>query len=189
LLGIAFALAQNDFKRLLAYCSVENMGVILIGVGGALLAVTHGDAPWGRLAMAGALLHVWNHGAFNPVVLRCRAPCCTPRARARVGRLGGLWRTMPWAAGLLRGSVAVSACPAQRVLVVMAGVSRHSVRARGQPRGRLPARHAGDGRRRRDGEFREGRAMISSAPRAGGGARMPGDWMRGRCWGWRGVAL
>ena len=40
LLGIAFAFAQNDFKRLLAYCSVENMGVILIGVGGALLAVT-----------------------------------------------------------------------------------------------------------------------------------------------------
>src|SRR5882724_6223869 len=44
LLGIAFALAQNDFKRLLAYCSVENIGIILIGVGGALLAVTHGDA-------------------------------------------------------------------------------------------------------------------------------------------------
>ena len=68
LLGIAFALAQNDFKRLLAYSSVENMGIILIGVGGALLAVTHGDAPWGRLALAGALLHVWNHGAFKSLL-------------------------------------------------------------------------------------------------------------------------
>ena len=68
LLGIAFAFAQNDFKRLLAYCSVENIGIILIGVGGALLAVTHGDAPWGRLALAGALLHVWNHGAFKSLL-------------------------------------------------------------------------------------------------------------------------
>ena len=54
LLGIAFAFAQNDFKRLLAYCSVENIGIILIGLGGALLA---GEASWGRLVMAGALLH------------------------------------------------------------------------------------------------------------------------------------
>jgi len=58
LLGITFALAQNDFKRLLAYCSVENIGIILIGIGAALLAVTHGGALWGRLALAGALLHV-----------------------------------------------------------------------------------------------------------------------------------
>ena len=68
LLGIAFAFAQNDFKRLLAYCSVENIGIILIGVGVALLAVAHGDAPWGRLALAGALLHVWNHGAFKSLL-------------------------------------------------------------------------------------------------------------------------
>ena len=68
LLGIAFAFAQNDVKRLLAYCSVENIGIIMIGVGAALLAVTHGDAPWGRLALAGALLHVWNHGAFKSLL-------------------------------------------------------------------------------------------------------------------------
>jgi hydrogenase-4 component B len=52
---------------------VENIGIILIGVGAALLAVTHGDALWGRLALAGALLHVWNHGAVQvAAVLRRR---------------------------------------------------------------------------------------------------------------------
>ena len=65
LLGAAFALAQNDLKRLLAYCSVENVGIILIGLGAALLGAAHGEVVWGRLALAGALLHVWNHGLFK----------------------------------------------------------------------------------------------------------------------------
>jgi len=64
-LGAAFAFAQNDLKRLLAYCSVENMGVILIGLGVGLLGAANGDTLWGRVAMAGALLHVWNHGLFK----------------------------------------------------------------------------------------------------------------------------
>lgn len=68
LLGIAFALVQNDYKRLLAYCSVENVGVILTGLGAALLARSHGDAPWGKLALAGALLHVWNDGASKSLL-------------------------------------------------------------------------------------------------------------------------
>jgi len=68
LLGIVFALAQNDIKRLLAYCSVENIGVIFIGVGGALIASSQGNAWWGRLALIGALLHVWNHGLFKALL-------------------------------------------------------------------------------------------------------------------------
>ena len=112
LLGIAFALAQNDFKRLLAYSSVENMGIILIGVGGALLAVTHGDAPWGRLALGGALLHVWNHGAFKSLLFSCAGSVLHVTGTREMSRLGGLWRTMPWTAGLFAlGSVAVSGLP------------------------------------------------------------------------------
>jgi hydrogenase-4 component B len=112
LLGIAFAFAQNDFKRLLAYCSVENIGVILIGVGGALLAVTHGDAPWGRLALAGALLHVWNHGAFKSLLFFGAGSVLHATGTREMSRLGGLWRTMPWTAGLfLLGSLAVSGLP------------------------------------------------------------------------------
>ena len=112
LLGIAFAFAQNDFKRLLAYCSVENVGVILIGVGGALLAATHGDAPWGRLALAGALLHVWNHGAFKALLFFGAGSVLHATGTREMSKLGGLWRTMPWTAGLFAlGAIAVSGLP------------------------------------------------------------------------------
>ena len=112
LLGIAFALAQNDFKRLLAYCSVENIGIILIGLGGALLARSHGDAAWGRLALAGALLHVWNHGAFKALLFFGAGSVLHATGTREMSRLGGLWRSMPWTAGMFAlGSVAVSGLP------------------------------------------------------------------------------
>ena len=112
LLGIAFALAQNDFKRLLAYCSVENIGIILIGLGGALLAISNGDAAWGRLALAGALLHVWNHGAFKALLFFSAGSVLHATGTREMSRLGGLWRAMPWTAGLFAlGSVAVSGLP------------------------------------------------------------------------------
>jgi hydrogenase-4 component B len=112
LLGITFSLAQNDFKRLLAYCSVENMGIIVIGVGAALLATTHGNAPWGRLAMAGALLHVWNHAAFKTLLFFGAGSVLHATDTREMSRLGGLWRAMPWTAGLFAlGAVAVSALP------------------------------------------------------------------------------
>ena len=112
LLGITFAFAQNDFKRLLAYCSVENMGIIMIGVGGALLAVSHGDAPWGQLAIAGALLHVWNHGAFKSLLFFGAGSVLHATGTKDMSRLGGLWRAMPWTAGLFTlGALAVSGLP------------------------------------------------------------------------------
>ena len=111
-LGAAFALAQNDLKRLLAYCSVENMGVILIGLGAALLGATHGDTAWGRLAMAGALLHVWNHGAFKALLFFGAGSVLHATGTREMSRLGGLWRAMPWTAGLFAfGSAAISALP------------------------------------------------------------------------------
>ena len=112
LLGIAFAFVQNDFKRLLAYCSVENIGIILIGVGVALLAVTHGDAAWGRLALAGALLHVWNHGAFKSLLFFGAGSVLHATGTREMSRLGGLVRTMPWTAGLFAlGAGAVAGLP------------------------------------------------------------------------------
>jgi len=112
LLGIAFAFAQNDFKRLLAYCSVENIGIIMIGLGVALLAVTHGDAPWGRLALAGALLHVWNHGAFKTLLFFGAGSVLHATDTRELSRLGGMSRTMPWTAGLFAlGAIAVAGLP------------------------------------------------------------------------------
>jgi len=110
--GIVFAFVQNDFKRLLAYCSVENIGVIMIGLGTALLAEGHGDAFWGRLALAGALLHVWNHGAFKALLFFGAGSVLHATGTREISRLGGLWRAMPWTAGLFAlGSLAASSLP------------------------------------------------------------------------------
>ncbi len=111
-LGIAFALVQNDIKRLLAYCSVENIGVILIGLGAALLARTGGNAVWGGLALAGALLHVWNHSLFKSLLFLGAGAVLHSTGTREMSRLGGLWRRMPWTAGLFAvGAIAVSGLP------------------------------------------------------------------------------
>jgi hydrogenase-4 component B len=112
LLGAAFALAQNDLKRLLAYCSVENVGIILIGLGAALLGAAHGEVAWGRLALAGALLHVWNHGLFKGLLFLGAGSVLHATGTREMSRLGGLWRVMPWTAGLVAlGAVAISGLP------------------------------------------------------------------------------
>jgi hydrogenase-4 component B len=111
-LGAAFALAQNDLKRLLAYCSVENMGVIFVGLGVGLLGTANGDAVWGRVAMAGAFLHIWNHGLFKALLFLGAGSVLHATGTREMSRMGGLWRAMPWTAGLFAlGAVAISALP------------------------------------------------------------------------------
>jgi hydrogenase-4 component B len=112
LFGIAFAFAQNDLKRLLAYCSVENVGVILIGLGAALLGAAHGDSTWGRLALVGALLHVWNHGLFKALLFFGAGSVLHATGTRDMSRLGGLWTKMPWTASFFAlGAMAVSGLP------------------------------------------------------------------------------
>jgi hydrogenase-4 component B len=111
-LGAAFALAQNDLKRLLAYCSVENMGVMLIGLGAASLGTANGHPGWGRVALAGALLHVWNHGLSKALLFFSAGSVLHTTGTREMSRLGGLWRAMPWTAALFAfGSVAISTLP------------------------------------------------------------------------------
>jgi hydrogenase-4 component B len=111
-LGIAFALAQNDLKRLLAYSSVENIGVIVIGLGGALLGRSQDNALWGRLALAGALLHVWNHALFKSLLFFGAGSVLHATHTRELSRLGGLWRSMPWTAGLFTvGALAICGLP------------------------------------------------------------------------------
>jgi hydrogenase-4 component B len=110
-LGVAFALGQHDLKRLLAYHSVENIGIILIGIGFAMLAARDG-APWGRLALAGGLLHVWNHGLFKGLLFLGAGSVLHATGTREMSRLGGLWRAMPWTATLFGlGAVAISGLP------------------------------------------------------------------------------
>lgn len=112
LFGIAFALAQTDMKRLLAYSSVENMGIVLVGVGGGLLGIAHADAAWGRLALAGALLHILNHALFKSLLFFGAGSVLHATGTREMSRLGGLWRAMPWTATLFTiGALAVSALP------------------------------------------------------------------------------
>src|SRR6185295_12127158 len=111
-LEVTFALGQHDLKRLLAYHSVENIGIILIGLGFALVAVEQGDPAWGRLALAGGLLHVWNHGLFKALLFFGAGSVLHATGTREMSRLGGLWRTMPWTASLFAlGSIAVSGLP------------------------------------------------------------------------------
>jgi hydrogenase-4 component B len=111
-LGVAFALGQHDLKRLLAYHSVENIGIILIGLGFALVAQQQGNALWGRLALAGALLHVWNHGLFKSLLFFASGSVLHATGTREMTRLGGLWRAMPWTASLFTlGAVAISGLP------------------------------------------------------------------------------
>ncbi|MGA3006529.1 MAG: proton-conducting transporter membrane subunit, partial [Opitutaceae bacterium] len=111
-LGVAFALGQHDLKRLLAYHSVENIGIIYIGLGFALVAVAHGNAAWGLLALAGGLLHVWNHGLFKSLLFLGAGSVLHATGTREMSRLGGLWRAMPWTAGLFAlGAAAISGLP------------------------------------------------------------------------------
>jgi hydrogenase-4 component B len=111
-LGVAFALGQHDLKRLLAYHSVENIGIILIGVGFAMIATAHGHPLWGQLALAGGLLHVWNHGLFKALLFLGAGSVLHATGTREMSRLGGLWRSMPWTAGLFTlGAIAIAGLP------------------------------------------------------------------------------
>ncbi|MFI5335782.1 MAG: proton-conducting transporter membrane subunit [Opitutales bacterium] len=111
-LGVAFALGQHDLKRLLAYHSVENIGIILLGLGFALVAGGARDPGWGRLALAGGLLHVWNHGLFKSLLFLGAGSVLHATGTREMSRLGGLWRAMPWTASLFTlGAVAIAGLP------------------------------------------------------------------------------
>ena len=111
-LGVAFALGQHDLKRLLAYHSVENIGIILIGLGFAMVASVNGHPAWGALALAGGLLHVWNHGLFKALLFLGAGSVLHATGTREMNRLGGLWRAMPWTAGCFTlGAVAIAGLP------------------------------------------------------------------------------
>jgi hydrogenase-4 component B len=112
LLGVVFALGQHDLKRLLAYHSVENIGIILMGLGVALLGRSAGRADWVALGLAGCLLHVWNHSFFKSLLFLCAGAVVHTARTRQIDRLGGLAKAMPWtAACFLIGAVAICGLP------------------------------------------------------------------------------
>ena len=112
LLGVVFAIGQHDLKRLLAYHSVENIGIILMGLGVALLGRSAHRPEWVALGLAGCLLHVWNHSFFKSLLFLCAGSVVHGTRTRQLDRLGGLAKAMPWtSACFLVGAVAICGLP------------------------------------------------------------------------------
>ena len=111
-LGVLYALMQHDLKRLLAYHTVENIGIIFIGLGLAL-SFQANDMQWAAaLALTAALLHVFNHSVFKSLLFFGSGAVLTATGERDMERLGGLIHRMPLTAfAFLVGSTAISALP------------------------------------------------------------------------------
>jgi hydrogenase-4 component B len=112
LLGISFAVAQRDLKRLLACSSIENIGIITTGLGIAMLGISSQSAPLAYLGMAGALLHILNHSFFKPLLFLGSGVIIHATGTREMNLMGGLGKGMPRTALLfLIGTVAICGIP------------------------------------------------------------------------------
>jgi hydrogenase-4 component B len=103
---------ENDLKRLLAYSSVENMGLVFIGIGAGFLFQSLGTAPAAVLAVAAGLYHALNHAAFKGLLFLGAGSVLHATHTRDMNRLGGLIRRLPWTAlCFLAGSMAIAGLP------------------------------------------------------------------------------
>lgn len=110
--GVMLAIVQHNLKRLLAYHSIENIGIIGIGIGlGSIGLGTH-QPILAYLGLGGALLHVWNHALFKSLLFYVAGNVYQSAHTVNVEKLGGLIRTIPQSAWLfLVASIAISGLP------------------------------------------------------------------------------
>ncbi|MBW6509149.1 MAG: hydrogenase [Desulfuromonadales bacterium] len=112
LYGIALAAVQQDIKRCLAYSTVENVGIIFVGLGVGIYAGAAGFPGVALLAFAGALLHLWNHSLFKGMLFLGAGNLVHATATRNMNQLGGLMKRLPATSLLLiGGSVAITALP------------------------------------------------------------------------------
>lgn len=110
--GVAYALFQHELKRLLALHSIENVGIIVLGIGAALVLRARGAEAWAAFALAAALLHTLNHAVFKALLFLGAGSFERAVGSLRVDRLGGLLRRMPWTGGaFLVGAAAIAGLP------------------------------------------------------------------------------
>ena len=110
-LGVLSALMQHDLKRLLAYHTVENIGIIFIGLGLALAFSAHGMQAPAALALTAALFHVFNHFVFKSLLFFGAGAVLVATGQRDMEHLGGLIHRMPVTAfAFLTGCIAISAC-------------------------------------------------------------------------------
>ena len=111
-LGVLYALMQHDLKRLLAYHSIENIGIILLGLGVGMMALAYGRSEVASVGIAASLYHVLNHAVFKGLLFLGAGGVVLATGSRRIEEYGGLLRRMPWT-GLcfLVGAMAISGLP------------------------------------------------------------------------------
>jgi hydrogenase-4 component B len=112
LLGVLYALMEHDLKRLLAYHSVENIGIILIGIGAGFIFYSYGLMSLAALGLIGGLYHTLNHASFKGLLFLGAGSVLQATHTRNMEKMGGLIKRMPWTAlFFLIGSAAISALP------------------------------------------------------------------------------
>jgi hydrogenase-4 component B len=110
--GVLWALVQHELKRLLAYHSIENVGIITLGLGASLLFADAHEPTWAAIAFAAALLHVANHAIFKGLLFLGAGAFQRAVGSLELDHLGGLLRRMPWTgSAFLVGSIAIAGLP------------------------------------------------------------------------------
>ncbi len=112
LLGVIYALKEHDLKRLLAYHSIENIGIILTGLGLFLIFSFFNIPKLAILSLAGGLFHVLNHALFKSLLFLASGSVINETGTKNIEEMGGLIKTMPITASLfLIGAISISALP------------------------------------------------------------------------------
>ncbi len=112
LVGVVFALAQDDMKRALAYSSVENMGIALLGIGAGVTGLSRGSPVLAEIGFGAALLHVLNHACFKGLLFLGAGAVRQATGQTGIDRLGGLLRRMPRTGlAFLVGCAAITGLP------------------------------------------------------------------------------
>jgi formate hydrogenlyase subunit 3/multisubunit Na+/H+ antiporter MnhD subunit len=101
LFGVMFAAVQGDMKRLLAYSSIENIGLLLVGIGLAIIFHAYGKEALAALALTATLYHALNHAFFKSLLFLGTGSILHSTGERNMGRMGGLIHKMPWAAALM----------------------------------------------------------------------------------------
>lgn len=112
ILGVVYALGKKDLKKILAYSSVENIGIILIGMGIGMIGVASGNTLMASFGFAGSLLHVLNHSIFKTLLFLGAGAAVQKAETRQIDQLGGLMKRMPTTGKtFLAGAVSISGLP------------------------------------------------------------------------------
>jgi hydrogenase-4 component B len=112
LVGVMYAVIENDIKKLLAYSSVENIGIILLGVGASMVFLSMNQPVPAVFALAAGLYHIINHAIFKSLLFLCSGSVYSATGLRNIEKLGGLAKKMRWTSfAFLVGAMAISALP------------------------------------------------------------------------------